>query len=80
MVAAVVKLPWNTRERRSCTSDYWHIAFLHLQIRKNAQEWQVVRYINKTQVPIEKRKANMASNIHSHQHLMGPALVAGSPW
>jgi len=23
---------------RSCTSDYWQIAYLHLQVRKNAQE------------------------------------------
>jgi len=28
---------------------------------------------------LRKRKANMASNIHSHQHLMGPALMAGVP-
>ena len=25
-------------ERRSCTSDYWRIAFLQLQVRKNVQE------------------------------------------
>jgi len=31
----VVEVP---RERRSCTSDYWQIAFLRLQVRKNAQE------------------------------------------
>ena len=28
---------------------------------------------------MRKRKANMASNNHSHQHLTGPALVAGGP-
>jgi len=26
---------------------------------------------------LRKRKANMASNIHSHQHLMGPAIMTG---
>ena len=31
-------MPWDARERRSCTSDYWQIAFLQLQVRKNAQE------------------------------------------
>ena len=29
----VVKVPWDARKRRSCTSDYWQIAFLHLQVR-----------------------------------------------
>jgi len=39
-----------------------------------------VYYINnKTHVglQIEKRKANMTLNFHSHRHLMGPALMAG---
>jgi len=31
-------VPWAARERRSCTTDYWQIAFLDLQVRKNAQE------------------------------------------
>jgi len=34
----VVKVPWDAREQRSCISDYWQIAFLHLQVRKNAHE------------------------------------------
>jgi len=29
-----VKVPWDARERCSYTSDYWQIAFLHLQVRK----------------------------------------------
>ena len=33
------ELPWDALERRSCTSDYWQIAFPYLQVRKNAQEW-----------------------------------------
>ena len=90
-------------------NNYRQIAFLPLQVRKNAQERQslwhfcmhgasvqtdttklkwrssVTLYVlticnNKTQVNrLRKRKANMASNIHSHQHLMGPALMAGEP-
>jgi len=39
----VVKVPWDGRERRSCTSDYWQIAFLYFQVRKNAQEPQAER-------------------------------------
>jgi len=27
---AVVKMPWDARERRSCTCDYSQIVFLHL--------------------------------------------------
>jgi len=42
----VVKVAWVARERRSCTSDYWQIAFLHLPVRKNAQERQAERYRN----------------------------------
>ena len=38
MTLAVVEVPWDAREGRLCTSDYWQIAFLHLQVRKNAQE------------------------------------------
>jgi len=34
----VVKVRWDARERRSGTSGYWQIAFLHLQGRTNAQE------------------------------------------
>jgi len=30
----VVKVPWDARQRRFCTSDYWQIAFLHLEVRK----------------------------------------------
>ena len=33
----VVKVPWVVRERHSCADGYWQIAFLHLQVRKNAQ-------------------------------------------
>jgi len=33
---------------------------------------------NGKQVEIEKTKANMASDIRSHWHLMGPALMAGT--
>jgi len=38
MTLAVVEVPGDAREGRLCTSDYWQIAFLHLQVRKNAQE------------------------------------------
>ena len=65
-------------KRRSCISDYWQTAFLHLQVHKNAQQWKAERYVN-NKLHFKKRKANMASNIHSHQHLMGPALMAGGP-
>jgi len=34
----VVEVAWDARERRSCTSDYWQTAFLHLQVRKNARQ------------------------------------------
>jgi len=44
----------------------WHTMFLLYLI------------ISKTQVQIDKRKANMASNIYSHRHLVGPALMAGA--
>ena len=30
-------MPWNAGERRSCTYDYWQIAFLYHQVRKLAQ-------------------------------------------
>jgi len=42
----VVKVPWDAMERRSYTSDYWQIAFLYPQVRKNAQEPQAERYRN----------------------------------
>jgi len=32
-VAAVVRVPWDARERCSCTSDYWKTSFMHLQVR-----------------------------------------------
>jgi len=35
----VVRVSWDAREWRSCTSDYRQIAFPHLQVRTNAQEW-----------------------------------------
>ena len=35
-------LPCDAGKRRSCTSDYWQIAFLHLSVRKNAQDRQAV--------------------------------------
>ena len=34
----VHKVPWDARERRSCSSGYWQIALLRLQVRRNAQE------------------------------------------
>ena len=34
----VHKVPWDARERRSCSSGYWQIALLQLQVRRNAQE------------------------------------------
>ena len=43
---SVVRVPWDAREPRSCTSDYWQIAFLHLQVRTNAQERKAERYRN----------------------------------
>jgi len=84
----VVKVPWDAMERQSCTSDYWQMAFLRLQVRQNAQERWAERYRNGCIRPSDNicakvvddsclLKANMASNIHSHQHLMGPALMAG---
>ena len=33
-----VEVAWDSREQRFCTSDYWQIAFLYLQVRINAQE------------------------------------------
>ena len=36
-------------------------------------------FYNLGKIRVRKRKTNMASDIHSHQHLMGPALVAGGP-
>jgi len=32
-VRTVVKVLWDTKERHFCTSDYWQIAILHLQVR-----------------------------------------------
>jgi len=57
------------------TSDYWQKAFLHLQVRKNAQE--LCKIINDSWL-LQANPAHMTSNIHSHQHLMGHSLVAGS--
>ena len=34
----VHKVPWDARERRSCSSGYWQIALLRLQVRRNAHE------------------------------------------
>ena len=36
----------------------------------------VKMHSNGNKYRLRKRKANMASNIHSHQHLMGPSIVA----
>jgi len=35
-VRTVVKVLWDSSERRSCTSDYWQIAILHLQVHTGA--------------------------------------------
>jgi len=35
--------------------------------------------LTKHKYRLRKRKAKMASTIHSHQHLTGPALIAGGP-
>ena len=113
---AEVKVTWDAREWRSCISDYWQIAFLHLQVRKmhrngkqnvtgtviiydqittpvhlTQQNWiegHLWHYMSllyiwsliKQKYRLRKRKANMASNIHLHQQLMGPALLARGPW
>ena len=37
----VHKVPWDARERRSCSSGYWQIAFLQLQVRTTAQDGTV---------------------------------------
>jgi len=37
-------VPWDARERRSCTSDYWQVAFPHPLVRKNAQGRRAERY------------------------------------
>ena len=88
----MVKLPRDASEQRSCTSVYWQIAFLHFQVRKkiymngkrNATGTVVYDQIT-TSVQCKiiddscLLQANMASNVHSHQHLMGPALMAGCP-
>ena len=94
LLSPVVKVRWDARQRRSCASYCWQILFLHLQVHNDAQELQAECYRNgctvymtmcpkliKHKYRLWKRKANMASNIHSHQHLMGPALTAGgSRW
>jgi len=41
---SVVKVPWYSGEQRSCTSDYWQMAFPHLQVSKNAQEGKAELY------------------------------------
>jgi len=71
----------------SCTSKF---IMMHRNRRRNAtgtavrciwpcvqNSWSLIKH----KYRLWKRKANMVSNIHSHQHLMGPALMAGgSRW
>jgi len=46
LLPPVVKVLLDARERRFCTPDYWQIAFMHIQVRKNAQERWAERYMN----------------------------------
>jgi len=71
----VAKVLWEAREQRSCTSHYWQTAFPHLQVRQHM--CKIVDDSCLLQRSDRKRKANMTLNIHLHQHLTGPAIMAG---
>ena len=82
-------MPWDAREQRSCTSDYWQIAFLHLQVYKNAQE----RYRQNATGTVEYDQ--MTTSVQNWRQLLiagkygikcslasapdGPCLMAGGP-
>ena len=72
----MVKVRWEARERRSCMLPLiiGKKAFLYLRVRTNAQE--LCKIIDDSRL-LQANPAHMTSNIHSHRHLMGPALVAG---
>ena len=52
----------------------WH-QLGHMQVCTDDYIWSLIKH----KYRLRKRKVNMASNIHLHQHLVGPALVAGGP-